>query len=75
MSTYYVSEDLQACHCCGLVDTTVHVRDKPRCSLCREFCLFNQPCAVKSWLESGPAGRDEMKGALRDALHERKPHR
>lgn len=75
MSAYRLEEEPSACGCCGLVDTTVIVRDKPRCSLCREFCAFNWPCHVKAWLESGPSGRDEMHHAIRDALREDKPHR
>ena len=74
MTRYGIEYALGECECCHLVDTTVMVRDKRRCSLCREFCAVNWACAVRHWLEDGPAGRDQMQDALRSVLREDKPH-
>ena len=44
--------DLEECACCHLVDTQAHIYGEPRCSLCRDFCPYEQPCNVVKHLHT-----------------------
>lgn len=48
------------CACCHLVDTTVEVNGKLRCSMCRAMCGTHARCQINKWLLEMPYQKDTL---------------